>query len=93
MQTATAHEAPTVSRVRSIPGVGQILARVRRYDIHAIRRCPRVQAFVSYGGPVTGAKESAGKRSRILTFYSILKFFQVDKAGMFRMTSSARYFK
>ena len=23
----------------------------------------------------------------------ILKFFQVDKAGMFRMTSSARYFK
>jgi hypothetical protein len=26
-------------------------------------------------------------------FYSILKFFQVDKAGMFRMTLSARYFK
>ena len=25
--------------------------------------------------------------------YSILKFFQVDKAGMFRMTSSARYFR
>jgi hypothetical protein len=25
--------------------------------------------------------------------HSILKFFQVDSAGMFRMTSSARYFK
>jgi hypothetical protein len=25
--------------------------------------------------------------------YSILKFFQVDSTGMFRMTSSARYFK
>jgi hypothetical protein len=25
--------------------------------------------------------------------YSILKFFQVDSAGMLRMTSSARYFK
>jgi len=26
-------------------------------------------------------------------YYSILKFFQVDNAGMLRMTSSARYFK
>jgi len=26
-------------------------------------------------------------------FHSILKFFQVDITGMFRMTSSARYFK
>ena len=60
--TATAHEAPTVSRVRSIPGVGQILARVRRYDIHAIRRCPRVQACVSDGRLVTCATESAGQR-------------------------------
>src|SRR5262249_39477265 len=28
-----------------------------------------------------------------ITFDSILKFFQVDSRGMFRMTSSARYFK
>ena len=27
------------------------------------------------------------------TIHSILKFFQVDSRGMFRMTSSARYFK
>ena len=30
---------------------------------------------------------------RLETFHSILKFFQVDITGMFRMTSCARYFK
>jgi hypothetical protein len=29
----------------------------------------------------------------LVALYSILKFFQVDSTGMFRMTSSARYFK
>ena len=29
----------------------------------------------------------------IISYHSILKFFQVDITGMFRMTSSARYFK
>ena len=29
----------------------------------------------------------------IYPLYSILKYFQVDNAGMLRMTSSARYFK
>jgi hypothetical protein len=28
-----------------------------------------------------------------MAFHSIIKFFQVDITGMFRMTSSARYFK
>ena len=28
-----------------------------------------------------------------LLLHSILKFFQIDNAGMLRMTSSARYFK
>ena len=28
-----------------------------------------------------------------VTAYLILKFFQIDITGMFRMTSSARYFK
>lgn len=32
------------------------------YEIHDIRRFPRVQAFVSYGRLVKCAKESAGKR-------------------------------
>ena len=29
----------------------------------------------------------------LASYHSILKFFQVDITGMFRMTSSARYFK
>jgi hypothetical protein len=62
VQTANEPEAPTFSRVRSIPGVGTILARVRLDDIHAIRRCPRVQACVSDGRLVTCAKDSAGTR-------------------------------
>jgi transposase len=49
--------------LRSIPGVGKILALVLRYEIHDIRRFPRVQAFVSYCRLVKCAKESAGKRS------------------------------
>jgi transposase len=62
VQTAKAHEAPTFSRWRSIPGVGKILALGLRYDIHDIRRFPRVQDFGSYCRLVKCAKESAGKR-------------------------------
>jgi transposase len=62
VQTAKAHDAQTCYRVRTIPGVGKILALVLRYDIHDIRRCPRVQACVSYGRLVTCAQESAGQR-------------------------------
>jgi transposase len=62
VQTATAHDPQTFSRLRSISGVGQILALVLRYEIHAIRRFPRVQEFVSSGRLVRYAKESAGKR-------------------------------
>jgi transposase len=62
VQTATAHEAQTFSRRRSIPGVGTILALVLLYEIHHIRRFPRVQACVSYCRLVKCAQESAGKR-------------------------------
>jgi transposase len=62
VQTAKAHAAQTFSRLRSIPGVGKIVALVRLYEIHAIHRFPRVQAFVSYCRLVTCAKEPAGKR-------------------------------
>src|SRR5262249_8890113 len=49
-------------RLRSIPGVGKILALVMLYEIHDIQRFPRVQDFVSYCRLVKCAKESAGKR-------------------------------
>ena len=63
VQTAKEHEAPTFSRLRSSPGVGTILALVLRYEIHALRRFPRGQEFVSSGRLVKGAQASAGKRS------------------------------
>jgi transposase len=62
VQTATAHGAQTCYRLRSIPGVGKILALVLRYEIHEIHCFPRVQAFVSSCRLVTCATESAGKR-------------------------------
>ena len=62
VRTAKAHAAQPFSRLRSIPGIGNILALGLLYEIHAIRRFPRVQEFVSYGRLVTCAKESAGTR-------------------------------
>jgi hypothetical protein len=62
VQTATAPAAPTFDRWRSIPGGGKLLALGRLYDIHGIRRVPRVQELVCDGRLVTCAQESAGKR-------------------------------
>jgi transposase len=59
---AKQHDAHNFYRLRSIPGVGKILALVMRYEIHEIRRFPSVQDFASYCRLVRCAKESAGKR-------------------------------
>jgi transposase len=63
VQTAKEHDAQTFYRLRSIPGVGKILALVLLYEIHDIHRVPRLQEVVSDGRLVTCAKESARKRS------------------------------
>jgi transposase len=52
----------TFYRLRSIPGVGKILALVRLDAIHDIHRFPMVQDFVSSCRLGTCAKASAGKR-------------------------------
>jgi transposase len=62
VKSAKQHDANTFYRLRSIPGVGKILALVLLYEIHDIHRFPRVQDFVSYCRLVKSAKESAGKR-------------------------------
>jgi transposase len=62
VRRAKHHDADISYRLRSIPGVGKILALVLLYEIHDSHRFPRVQAFVSYGRLVRCAKESAGKR-------------------------------
>ena len=47
--------------LRSIPGVGQILALVILYEVHDVRRFPRVQDFSSYARLIRPVKESDGK--------------------------------
>ena len=49
-------------RLRTAPGIGPILGMILVYEIHDIRRFPRVQDFVSYARLVKCAAESAGKR-------------------------------
>jgi transposase len=62
VQSATQHEANTFYQLRSIPGVGKILALVMRDEIHDSRRFPRVQDVGSSCRLVKCAKEAAGPR-------------------------------
>jgi hypothetical protein len=55
------HDPNAFSRLRSVPGIGQILGLVLLYEIHDIHRFPRVQDFASYCRLVKCAKESDGK--------------------------------
>ena len=63
MQTAQPHDAQTLSRLPSVPGLGTMVRVVRRDAMQALTRFPRVQDGVSSCRVVTGAKASAGKRS------------------------------
>jgi transposase len=48
--------------LRSIPGIGKVLAMTIVYELHDVHRFERVQQFASYARLVKCAKESAGKR-------------------------------
>jgi transposase len=61
-KTAHRHEPVSLALLRTLPGVGNILALVMLYEIEEIARFPRGQAFVSYCRLVKRAKESHGKR-------------------------------
>jgi transposase len=60
--TAKQHDANAFYRLRSVPGIGKILALVILYEVQDIGRFPRVQDFVSYCRRVKCTKESAGKK-------------------------------
>jgi transposase len=62
VRAAKEHDGKVFLRLRSVPGIGQILALVILYEIHDIDRFATVQDFVSYARLVKCAKESAGKR-------------------------------
>ncbi len=60
-KTARQHDYHSLYLLRSIPGVGQILALVILYEVHDIKRFPRVQDFSSYARLIKPSKESDGK--------------------------------
>ncbi len=60
-ETASQVDKQSLTVLRSIPGVGQILSLVILYEIENIERFPRIQDFVSYCRLVKCKRESGGK--------------------------------
>jgi Transposase IS116/IS110/IS902 family len=61
-KTAHRHDPVSLALLRTLPGVGKILALVMLYEIEEIARFPRVQEFVSYSLLVKSAREAHGTR-------------------------------
>jgi transposase len=56
------HDQDNFYRLRSIPGIGKVLAMTIVYEMHDIDRFERVQNFASYARLVKCEKSSSGKR-------------------------------
>jgi transposase len=61
VREAKRHDADAFHRLRSVPGVGKILALTILYEVHDITRFDRVQEFASYARLVKCKKQSGGK--------------------------------
>jgi transposase len=61
-QTAKVHDLQTFHRLRTIPGVGPILALVLLYEMHQAERFDHVGQFLSYARLAPCDHESAGKK-------------------------------
>lgn len=61
-KSAKVHDANNFFRLRTIPGVGPIIAMTLLYEIHTIKRFPTVGDFLSYCRLVKGEHSSNGKR-------------------------------
>lgn len=61
-KTARQHNCHALLLLRSVHGIGSILALVMLYEIHDINRFETVQQFASYCRLVKCAHESAGKK-------------------------------
>jgi transposase len=62
VRTVKEHDPGAFLYLRSVPGIGKILALTILYEIHDIHRFPSVQDFASYARLVACAQASAGKR-------------------------------
>jgi len=61
VREAKRHDGDAFHRMRSVPGIGKVLALTILYEIHDIARFDRVQEFASYARLVKCAHQSAGK--------------------------------
>jgi transposase len=61
-RTAKVDDPQAFHRLRSVPGIGKILALILLYEIHDVARFPEVGQFLSYARLVRCAHESAGKK-------------------------------
>jgi transposase len=61
VRDAKRHDGDAFHRLRSVPGIGKILALTMLYEIQDITRFDRVQEFASYARLVKCAHQSAGK--------------------------------
>jgi transposase len=62
IREAKRHDADAFHRLRSVPGIGRILALTILYEIHDVTRFDRVQEFASYARLVKCVHQSAGKK-------------------------------
>ena len=62
VREAKRHDADACHRLRSVPGIGQILALTILSEIHDMTRFDRVQEFASYARLVKCVHQSAGKK-------------------------------
>jgi transposase len=61
VREAKRHDGDAFHRLRSVPGIGKVLALTILYEIHDITRFDRVQEFASYARLIKCAHTSAGK--------------------------------
>ena len=62
LEQARVHDPVSLGLLRTIPGIGKILALVMIYEIDDITRFQRIGNFISYCRLVKPAHESAGKK-------------------------------
>jgi transposase len=61
VREAKRHDGDAFHRLRSVPGIGKVLALTILYEIHDIHRFDRVQEFTSYARLVKCQKQSGGR--------------------------------
>jgi transposase len=62
VRTAKVHDSQTFHRLRTVPGIGPVLALILLYEVHTIARFADEGRFLSYARLVGGVRESAGKK-------------------------------